>query len=300
MRAIVTGAQGFLGRRTVAALEAAGIDAIPLCRADCDITDPEAVRRFFGENQADVLVHLAALVHGAGRDLSEENYMRVNSEASAELFGCARAHGIRKVIFASSIEVYGEQEARRIDENAICAPNSPYGRSKLAAEQALEAMGEAFESYALLRLAPVYAPDFRLNVDKRFYLPRKIAAYYFRDGGYSFNFCAADNITEFIVDYLEKACPSGIFNISDAANVTAKNFIALERERGGLRRVVKLPYGACYGLIGAAEWLLRRVSRSEPFLSRYNFRKLFKSTVYVSDKARGISPMRHGIEAIYG
>lgn len=299
MRVLVTGGKGFLGRYVCAELTRRGHTVQALGRADCDITREDAVKRTLREHPADALLHLAALVHGADKDLSEENFHRINAVASENLFRHAAKNGIRRVVFASSVEVYGEQDVRRVDESAPCHPSSPYGRSKLEAERHLAALGDRFERWAALRLAPVYAPDFRLNVDKRFYLPKKLAAYYFKDGGYAFNFCAVGNVAEFVADFLEKEAPSGIYNISDRQSISAKEFIALEKENSGLTRVVRLPYGLCYALIACAEWILRRATRSEPFLSRYNFRKLFKSTVYDSAKAAEYSPLRHGVMDLY-
>ncbi len=295
-RVLVTGVNGTVGRAAALALHAAGYEvygwdvggaaAQPfVVYSAVDICDSGAVTAGMTAVRPDHVVHLAALVHGKGRDLSPEAYGRINGEAACRVFDAAAREGAHTILFSSTIEVYGPQSVRAVSEDAPCRPASPYGASKRRAEEHLLAMAGG-PRRAVMRLAPVYAPGFRLNVDKRFYLPGKRAAYCFRDGSYSFHFCALRNVTDFLVRFLSSDAPSGAYNVSDRDAVTAADFLRMERAHNPRVRVLRLPYWPAYAAIAAAEGGLRLVRRGEPFLSRYNFRKLFASTLYPSDKAR--------------
>ena len=60
MRALVTGAAGFVGRRLVPRLESGGFE-VTGCDLEVDVTDPRAVEAILTETRPSAIVHLAAL-----------------------------------------------------------------------------------------------------------------------------------------------------------------------------------------------------------------------------------------------
>lgn len=292
----ITGINGFIGRRAAAALRACGhqvcgLDRAPQCfdpdlpYVQGDITDEAALSAALDTLRPTAVLHLAALVHNNNSDLSEEAFERINHRASRTLFRLCAQHGVGAVLFSSTIEVYGESDAAVIDEQTPCNPASPYGKSKLRAEEALwQELPDC--RTAALRFAPVYDRDFRLNLDKRFYVAGKKAAVLFRNGDYSFHFCSVRNILRFLCAWFGSDAPGGVYVISDASTVSARQFLDMERRHGVHVPILRAPYWPAYGAIATLEGASRLVSRSEPFFSRYNFRKLFRSTVYNADRAR--------------
>lgn len=109
MRALLTGAAGFIGCAVQRRLVGAGIEVVPydraLDRAD-DVCVPDRVR--VAVNGCDVVIHLAAKV-GLGVDLDDlDQYVRTNDLGTAVVLRAAAEAGVRRVIFASSMVVYGE------------------------------------------------------------------------------------------------------------------------------------------------------------------------------------------------
>jgi len=206
-RVLVTGCNGTIGRYVTQALlrsghSVVGIALEPNSRIvhpnlqyySADIGDKPSIGRVLGERVLDVVVHLAALVHVRNQQLGFVDYSSVNYRASESLFRIAVKRGIRRILFASTIEVYGPTQANQaIDESSPCRPESDYARSKFLAEEALQGIaGEASCAYAIMRLAPVYASDFRLNLDKRLYL-RPSIGYCLSNGEYSLGLCSVRN-----------------------------------------------------------------------------------------------------------
>lgn len=299
----VTGINGIIGAHISKRLLDIGYKVIGIGRSkECSLIHPSLVYLQADMNDSDkiesilknykiyAVIHLAAIVHKKSNDLTYTSYERINYLASKSLFKICSENSVKKILFASTIEVYGNQDADIIDESRECNPGSYYGQTKLAAEKSLLSLAEDGDfNYAIMRFAPVYSKEFTLNIDRRIYLFKNSVAYYFQEGAYSFNFCSVENITDFITAYLSKErLESGIFNISDSGNVSVKRVIELEKTYGALKIAVKLPYNICKVLIGIFERFCRRVLRKETGISIYNFNKLFKSTVYANKKAKGI------------
>lgn len=291
MNILITGINGFIGKRVALSLIEKGYSVYGIDRGEApfceeikyfcaDITDQKVIEAIFNENAVDCVIHLAALVHKSGEDLSEAAYNKINCEASGHIFLAAANNGVSTILFSSTIEVYGEQEQRLVGVDTPCEPNSYYAKSKYFAEQKLFELKTSFNKYAVMRFAPVYAEDFRLNLNKRFYMGNTRIAFYFKDGSYSFHFCAADNIVRFIVGFIEGEVASGIYNVADEKPIVAREFLTQEKQVGRAKAVLRLPYGLAYAGIAVLEGISRLLSKSEPFFSRYNFRKLFRSTVY--------------------
>ncbi len=105
----MTGGAGFIGRSAVAQLTQQGHEPAVFDRAADerdDITDRARVSAAL--EGCDGLVHLAAKV-GLGQDIDDiDDYVRHNDLGTAVVLRAAAAAGLRRVVFASSMVVYGE------------------------------------------------------------------------------------------------------------------------------------------------------------------------------------------------
>lgn len=83
----------------------------------------------------EIVYHLAAKVHSLPKNkLEEEEIFNINAEATRNLFELCIEHNVKRVIFYSSVSVYGESE-RIIDINSPKNPVTAYAKSKLVAEE---------------------------------------------------------------------------------------------------------------------------------------------------------------------
>lgn len=114
----------------------------------------------------DTVIHCAARVHvmhdGAADPLTL--YRQVNLEGTLALARQAVAAGVKRFVFVSSIKVNGEATRVAFSEATAPTPVDPYGVSKLEAEQALFALGNATGLEVVVVRPPlVYGPGVKAN-----------------------------------------------------------------------------------------------------------------------------------------
>src|SRR4029077_13273970 len=87
------------------------------------------------------------------------NYtFNTNVAGTFNLLQAAKSNGVRRVVFASSREVYGDPRQLPVPETAPIKPKNSYGASKAAGEAYCGAFGREDLEIAVLRLANVYGP----------------------------------------------------------------------------------------------------------------------------------------------
>lgn len=147
-RALVTGGAGYFGGILARYLADRGIEVVSLDRLDdpdpdpriayakADLRDPDGTGAVFrGRGPFDAVFHCAAVMgheRPDPRDLWESNAdgTRLVADLSLEA-------GVRKVVYTSSICVYGKEYARPVPETEPTCPVEDYGRSKLEGERIL-------------------------------------------------------------------------------------------------------------------------------------------------------------------
>jgi GDP-6-deoxy-D-talose 4-dehydrogenase len=146
-RTLVTGLKGFTGAYLAEELGAAGHavtsgsrgeasegSVAPAKGSDFDITSLDECRRVIDELRPDYLVHLAAISFvGHSNDL---DFYRVNVLGTLNLLQACEdvGHRPRKILIASSANVYGNVQSDAIDETFPLAPVNHYAASKMAME----------------------------------------------------------------------------------------------------------------------------------------------------------------------
>ena len=137
MRALVTGAAGFVGRHLVAELTAAGDEVTETDRhTGLDILDPDGLAALFAEARPQVVFHLAGQADVGGSWTRPVETFRVNAEGTLNVLLAAAEHGVDRVVAVASADVYGQVPGDElpIGEDRPLRPHSPYGASKAAAD----------------------------------------------------------------------------------------------------------------------------------------------------------------------
>jgi len=168
---LVTGATGFIGCHLLPVLHQQGWQTTAAVRDDFrqplsipiktikvgeidDMTDwQEALLGI------DTVIHLAGRAHILHETISnpEAAFIKVNTKGTINLVKQSLKAGVKHFIFVSSIHAMAAESDDILNENSPCHPDSPYGRSKLQAEQALIQLAKDSDmTWTILRPTLVY------------------------------------------------------------------------------------------------------------------------------------------------
>ena len=169
----ITGANGFVGGRVMGFLREQGLEAVGVVRAGRELAGRDWVRREVPAwssqhlgvalRGVSTLVHAASVVHKPGAPADE--HVAFNVEGTRTLLDAAKTAGVRRIVFLSTIKVYGEEPTGTIDESTAVDRGSPYAATKLQAEEILlDSAAQGGPSTVVLRLCPVYGAGDKGNV----------------------------------------------------------------------------------------------------------------------------------------
>lgn len=178
MRVLLTGNRGYIGSVLAPMLldrghEVAGLDSdlysrcsfaeephfVPTIPLDIrDVRDGDL-------DGFDAVIHLAGLSNDPLGDYDARLTMEINAHASVRLGRLAKDAGVKRFLYASSCSIYGASSDRFIAEDGACAPVTPYGESKLAAEAGLRALADEDFSPTFLRASTAYGFSPRIRFD---------------------------------------------------------------------------------------------------------------------------------------
>lgn len=178
MKVLVSGDRGYVGAVLVPLFLEAGHDVVGLDAGwydGCDfgpypldyesrtgdIRDqvPEDLRGF------DAVIHLAAISNDPIGHLNPETTYSVNAFGAAHLAQVARSAGVGRFLFSSSCSLYGAAGDAPVTEESTTNPVTPYGESKILAEQLITKLADDGFSPAYLRNATAYGASPRLRTD---------------------------------------------------------------------------------------------------------------------------------------
>ena len=169
---VVTGAGGFIGAAVTRAL--VGCQAVVQALLGPPHTDvvlpPKPVNSTYGEidnpavvvplvRQADIVIHLAGPPSVAASFAAPGEYARVHTMGTVTLLEACRRSGVRRFVYISSAEVYGQPMVNPVTEEHPLRPRSPYGASKVSGESFAQAFARAYAfETVILRPFSVFGP----------------------------------------------------------------------------------------------------------------------------------------------
>jgi UDP-glucose 4-epimerase len=292
-RALVTGATGFVGRQLcrllrdqgylvrAAARRAAEGPWHELRAADlCDAASGDGLC-----DNVDVVFHLAALTHGDARASHEDEFRRFNVEATGRLIAIARAAGVRRLVFLSSVKAMGEGGVEPQTERDAPRPVTAYGRTKLEAENLVLAAGrdepQVFAA-AVVRAPLIYGPGVGGNLGALIDAVRRGRLLPLPDVGNCRSLVDVRDVARalLLVSRAEVAV-SRVWLVTDGMTYSTSRMCELARSSAGRPEpAVRLPGWLFSGVAGFGS-ALRRCGVSFPF-DRETHHKLLGSACYSS------------------
>jgi nucleoside-diphosphate-sugar epimerase len=176
MKAVITGATGFIGSRLALRCLGEGIGVRALGRrrnpaeaenareleqrgaevAEVDVADRGRLERALAG--VDVVFHLAAAQHEA--NVADAYFREINVEGTRNVFDAAAASGVRRVVHGSTIGVYGWRPGETVREDSPLQPDNIYGVTKLEGEAVVRSY-QGRVPFAIARIAETYGPGDR-------------------------------------------------------------------------------------------------------------------------------------------
>lgn len=180
-RVLVTGASGFIGSHLCQELTSQGVRVTAMLRARQVGPWHDVIVAELGTGRVDpnglegvdTIFHLAGKAHTRARTAAElREYETVHVQGTRALLHAARQANVRAVVYVSSVKAMGEGGPEIWDEDVPCAPQNPYGITKLEAERlVLEEL--SVPCPVVLRPTLVYGAGSKGNLDMMIRCVRK-------------------------------------------------------------------------------------------------------------------------------
>jgi GlcNAc-P-P-Und epimerase len=290
---LLTGGSGFIGSHFHDALsqdQLVNLDLQPpffnhtSLYVSGDIRKEEDVERALSSGQVTRIISLAAKHHDFG--IGHDEYFDTNEQGTQVICDAATKHGIKEIVFYSSVAVYGST-IETSTENQMPTPDSPYGSSKLAGENVLErwAKADSLRKVLIIRPALVFGANNKANM---YNLIRQI------DSGFYFHIGKADNIksiayVENLVQLTLKLADTmvagvSIYNYADEPQLTSRVIGDTIASALGKKIRITLPRPVAI-LLGAPFDILIKVTGKNLPISTARIKKLSTQTAHSAAKA---------------
>jgi nucleoside-diphosphate-sugar epimerase/predicted dehydrogenase len=302
-RVLVTGASGFLGGRLVERLAQDGVAVRATTRlisrtrelpgvewVECDLTRQDDVRRAVAGMHS--IYHCAGMVGPPG---SLEDYERANVGATMELAHAAREAWVDRLVYLSSLSVYGPpesgdgvvEETDGYDDRA--SDRGVYTQTKVRAEAALLEYARQNDAprVTVLRPGTIYGPGAPLPVGL-FELPSSHRRPFIAGSGHvPVALTYVDNVIDAMLAAAERDTPTGsVYNVVDSADVDQATVCHdVRRLSHGRIRPVIVPYGAVWAMMLGVD-LLSLARHRKLGTARYRLKRTLAPMRFPSTRAR--------------
>jgi UDP-glucose 4-epimerase len=220
---IVTGGTGFIGRNLIKRLSSnkqfsvvliantPNLSHIELSEKThsrffaADIRDREDILNIFRDERADICIHLAAKISVKDSIKNPGETMDINVRGTLNVLDACQNSGINSFLFASSAAVYGHVKELPISENQSLRPLSPYGRSKMLAEQHVMSYKQLrkIKNTISLRIFNVYGSGQSIDSDVITRFAKKLVSgqppVIYGDGIQTRDFISVDDVVDAII-----------------------------------------------------------------------------------------------------
>ena len=238
----------------------------------------------------DVIFHLAGKVHSVPKTKAEEqDFYQINVEGTRNLLEAASANKVKRIVFYSTVGVYGQDADFHGDELSPCQPGTVYAKSKYLAEQlVLNSSNDGGPDGVVLRFPVVYGPLDRGNVVNLIRAIKKKRFVYFGSALHLRSLISSENVAEaaYLAATKTKAA-NKIFCVTDGVDYTLSQLVeTICRELDTSWRQIRIPLslGKSIGIIGD---ILERLFHLPMPINSDRVRKLSSQLTFSCKKIQG-------------
>lgn len=191
----------------------------------------------------DAVFHFAALLGVANSDKRPLDTMRVNLEGSVNVFKSAISANVKRMLYSSSSEVYGEPRELPIKEDSVKGPVSTYGVSKLAAEIYAKAYNhESGADIRIVRFFNVYGPGQESDWVVPIFINKALKnepITIFGKGNQTRCFTYVEDIADGVLKVFERGKKGEAYNIGNNQPTTIMELAGIVKDVTGSRSEIK-------------------------------------------------------------
>lgn len=245
MKLIITGASGFVGQNLEQYLRERQYNVKKISLRN------ENWRNHL-ESDATAIVHLAGKAHDTSNTSLPEEYFKVNRDLTITLFEEFLKSDIRDFFYFSSVKAAADTVEDVLQEDVQGKPCTPYGKSKLEAEQYLlsQTLPEGKRLF-IIRPCMIHGPGNKGNLNLLYKVVEKgvpwpLAAFHNKR-----SFLSIDNLSYMIEQMLaQQELRSGIYNFADDGVLSTNELVTLISEILGIKpKLWHIPEGLIKGTV---------------------------------------------------
>lgn len=222
MNILITGATGFVGRNLVEYLkEHTSHNIILLERQDLISGNAENI------NKADAIIHLAGKAHDLKNASDPEEYFLVNYELTKKLYDNFIKADAHKFIFMSSVKAAADSVPEMLTENHLPDPQTAYGKSKLMAEEYINAQPlAANKHFFILRPCMIHGPENKGNLNLLYQFVKRGVPYPLAAFNNKRSFLSVGNLCFVVKEILENNnIESGTYLLADDEPISTTDLV---------------------------------------------------------------------------
>lgn len=235
MRITITGSTGFVGQNLSKSLEDNGyfVEKLSLRNPDWSIN-----------RNADVIIHLAGKAHDTANTSADDEYFKINRNLTVQLFNEFLNSEIMDFIYFSSVKATADAIEDILSENHPSDPKTPYGKSKLEAENyLLSKQLPQNKRLFIIRPCMIHGPGNKGNLNLLYKAVEKGIPWPLADFDNQRSFLSIDNLN-FLIDRIicDHHIASGIYNFSDDKALSTNDLVKIIANAAGKpQRLLKIP-----------------------------------------------------------
>lgn len=218
----ITGASGFVGTNLCTYLNEAGFAIKQISRKQFNNLDE------IMWSNLHAIIHLAGKAHDLRKTLNADEYYEVNCELTKKLYDAFLKSDIEKFIFISSVKAVADSFDGVLTEQMLPNPKTDYGKSKLMAEQYIQAQPlPEGKSYYILRPCMIHGPGNKGNLNLLFRFVQKRIPYPLAAFKNKRSFLSVENLCFVIKELTERSIPSGVYQVADNDALSTNEVVSI-------------------------------------------------------------------------
>ena len=225
---LVTGASGFIGRNLIKYLQSGSLNILSFSR-DFGMDYKKIDSNYINDERAETIIHLAGKAHDLKNTSNDQEYFKVNTYLTIDIFDAFLKSSAKTFIYFSSVKAVKDHYAEILLEDTTPTPSTAYGKSKMNAEKYLLSKTVYSEKrIIIIRPSMIHGPGNKGNLNLLYKLVSKNVPWPLGAFNNYRSFCSIDNLC-FVVNELisRPEIPTGIYNVADDDSISTNRIIEL-------------------------------------------------------------------------